>query len=135
MPEHDGDLRSVAELTNQATRLRRAGRSAEAVEAYREALVRADENGEPMLRAMVRVNAGTAFGDVGDREAETRAYEEALEILGPDAEPSPVLLLGTTNLGGARCAEGRLDEAQHYLADAYDLAARLGERAQQGVAI
>ena len=135
MPADEVTPQQIAELTNHATQLRRSGRSAEAAEAYAEATRLADEHGDHTMRAIVRVNAGTAYGDIGDRVAEMRAYVEAIELIGTDADLSTTLLIAKVNLGGAYFANDQLDDAERLILEAYELAVETDERSQQGVAI
>jgi tetratricopeptide (TPR) repeat protein len=133
---HENDLKVefVAAATNLGSTLRRSGRTAEAADTY-EAALQAAQDLEPRMRAMVLVNAATAWGDLGRKDRSILLSGEAVEILRREPDAVETLLVALVNRGGALFSLNRIKEAEADITETLNLARSVGNKAQEGVAL
>jgi tetratricopeptide (TPR) repeat protein len=120
--------------TNLGSMLRRSGRTAEAADTY-EAALRAAQDLGPRLRAMVLVNAATAWSDLGRKDRSILLSGEAVDILRREPDAVETLLVALINRGGALFSLNRIKEAEADITETLNLARSVGNKAQEGVAL
>lgn len=133
---HANDLKKefVAIATNLGTMLRRSGRTAEAADTYDAALQTAQDL-EPRMRAMVLVNAATAWSDLGRKDRSILLSGEAVEILRNEPDAGEMLSVALINRGGALFSLSQIKEAEADISETLNLARSIGNKAQEGVAL
>lgn len=116
-----------------AMALFRRGEVERAYAALSASLRRAEEEGDPMREAVVRINLGTVDRRVGRFDAAVREFERSRALYG-EAGYLPGVAQTHSLLGGTLREQGQLTRAEPALWTAVELFERLGDRAGAGAA-
>lgn len=131
-----GEMRHWLNATaNLATVLRQAGRTADAMAVYKQAVEALGPSTDPVIQAQVLTNASTAYADAGRADEAFALDQRAIELLEGAGIRDEAYLVAKMNSATRLHADGDPDRAERVLLEALQLARELRIPSQEGVAL